>query len=121
MAAQSIKIIGNTAIPLVKLKTLIMSNSALDSNSSNNYYKNNTNNNNNINNNNNYNNTAIINTETPPSHPVPSPHPAPSTGPILSLDISFEGPGHYGLEANKLTIALIKVMASHSLVFFYYF
>lgn len=30
-------------------------------------------------------------------------------GGVLSLDISFEGPGHYGLEANKMTTSLIKV------------
>jgi hypothetical protein len=31
-------------------------------------------------------------------------------GSVLSLDISFEGPGHYGLEANKMTTSLIKVL-----------
>lgn len=35
-------------------------------------------------------------------------------GGVLSLDISFEGPGHYGLEANKMTTSLIKVINPNS-------
>ena len=142
VAAQSIKIIGNTAIPVVKLKTQILrktinddggnigcnmniSSNYVNEKKNNNDYNNNNNNNDDINNddinnddnNNNNKNININNTMnnninfnndycTTQSTSYSTPHTSSS---CLNLDISFEGPGHYGLEANKLTKSLIKV------------
>ena len=74
------------------------SNNDNNDNNSNNDDNNDNNNSNNNNNNNNDNNNNGTNYH--------APH---TSGGCLSLDISFEGPGHYGLQANKMTKTLIKV------------
>ena len=102
VVAQSIKLIGNTAIPVVKLKTQILENIDINCNHINNDNIN-INNNNNYDNNNNSNNNNNNNNNGTNHH---APH---TSGGCLSLDISFEGPGHYGLQANKMTKTLIKV------------
>ena len=150
VSAQSIKLIGNTAIPVVKLKTQILKNvinsdsnfyknnsngyennnnsddndnTRNSNNSNNNIYNNNNNNNNNDNNNNDNNdcNTNSNETQTYNHFDInnngnndnynknPYCHVPHTSDACLSLDISFEGPGHYGLQANKMTKTLIKV------------
>ena len=103
VVAQSIKLIGNTAIPVVKLKTQILENIDINLNYSNNNNNNDNNNSNNYNNDNNNNDNNNDNNNGTNYH---APH---TSGGCLSLDISFEGPGHYGLQANKMTKTLIKV------------
>jgi hypothetical protein len=141
VAAQSIKVIGNTAIPVVKLKTHMLSRMAVDGVSH--YYDDG---------NNpgqgqgqmqtlgqgqtqgqgqggiersNYTQSGVDSNSSLPSSNITdvtsinidgnsnfnSGRPRGSArGSVLSLDISFEGPGHYGLEANKMTTSLIKVI-----------
>ena len=109
MAAQSIKIIGNTAIPVVKLKTQILS--PLTHNVVN------------------INGIGLTSDKNVNAHIGDKSTSKISTsftdglnnansgsgrgsagGSVVSLDISFEGPGHYGLEANKMITSLIKVI-----------
>ena len=128
MAAQSIKVIGNTAIPVVKLKTQILTPPSFTSQAGNFYYENESRHDHGSDRKKSHVRTSAsaCTSISSRSHDASA-----SVGPgalssgvcssgsgidadsgggsVLSLDISFEGPGHYGLEANKLTTSLIKV------------
>ena len=128
VAAQSIKVIGNTAIPVVKLKTQILTPPSFSSQAGSSYYENESRHDHGSDRKRNYVRTSASHGISSRSHDASA-----SVGPgalssgvcssgsgsgidadsgggsVLSLDISFEGPGHYGLEANKMTTSLIKV------------
>ena len=127
VAAQSIKIIGNTAIPVVKLKTQIISPLPHSEDNFNGIgsaseYARTTGNLNSEDKNGNTNSDKSTDKNSAPF--MDSAENARSAsgrgnaggnsrssavGSVVSLDISFEGPGHYGLEANKMITSLIKV------------
>lgn len=119
VAAQSIKIIGNTAIPVVKLKTQIISPlphcednfNVIGSASE---YARTTGNLNSEDKNGNTNSEKSTDKNSAPfmdsaENARSASGRGSAVGSVVSLDISFEGPGHYGLEANKMITSLIKV------------
>lgn len=133
MAAQSIKVIGNTAIPVVKLKTQILTPPTFSSQAGSSYYENESRHDHGSDRKRNYVRTSACTGISSRSHDA-SANVGPGAlssgvcssgsgsgidadsggGSVLSLDISFEGPGHYGLEANKMTTSLIKVTNTDS-------
>jgi hypothetical protein len=132
VAAQSIKVIGNTAIPVVKLKTQILTPPPFSSQGCSSYYENESRHDHGSDRKKMPVRTSVI---TGASASNSAGVGAMSSGGcgggvetdsggglggggggggVLSLDISFEGPGHYGLEANKMTTSLIKVINPNS-------
>lgn len=142
MAAQSIKVIGNTAIPVVKLKTQVLTPPSFSSQAGSTYYENESRHDHVSDRKKNHVRTSAtactgISSRSHDASASVGPGALSSGvcssgsgssgggssgsgsgsgidadsggGSVLSLDISFEGPGHYGLEANKLTTSLIKV------------
>lgn len=127
VAAQSIKVIGNTAIPVVKLKTHTLTPPSFSSQGGGSYYENESRHDHGSdrkrnpvrtssssgNSNRTSDASADAGMEAMPSGGCSGGIDTNSGGgSVLSLDISFEGPGHYGLEANKMTTSLIKVLLS---------